>query len=427
MQRSCCVEVHRMRAISQLELQHLPMGDAAFAADPLPYFAAARAKHPWLAVSSFGYVVHDYSAIKELMWMDDRMLAPFDGIVEMSGGKSTPWGRFTEEQMIAQRGEVHKRMRDIFTPRFTPRQADAMRQTMRKEVLRLLDEWAPKGHFDFEEFASYFPVSVMCRILGASPDVVPGIRSWLETLGLGFSLDPSLMPALNDSILKLDAFVHELVNARRASPPSDRPRDLLDTLIEASDEGGISERQLADLVIFLFVAGYDTSKNVLTYLMYTLTQHPNIYKRCAEDIEYCKKVVEEGLRYFSPATTFRKTNEDIVFRDVLLPKGTMLFFPLSVSGRDPRAFPDPNRFDPDRKLDPNNRHVAFGRGRHLCLGQYIARAQIQEGLHQIAKRLHNPRLDGEPGWRPFPGNWGIKGLPLEFDVVEPATMREAKG
>jgi cytochrome P450 len=287
---------------------------------------------------------------------------------------------------------------------------------MRSEILRLLDEWAPKGRFDFEEFISYFPVSVLCRILGASPDVIPGIRSWLETLGLGFSLNPDLMPALNDSIVRLDEFVHELVNARRNSPLTDRPRDLLDTLIETS-EAGISERQLNDLVIFLFVAGYDTSKNVLTYLMYTLMKHPDLYRRCAEDIDYCRKTVEEGLRYFSPATTFRQTNEDIVFRDVLLPKGTMLFFPLSISGRDPEAFADSDRFDPDRQLDPNTRHVAFGRGRHLCLGQHIARAQIQEGLHQIAKRIRNPRLEDEPGWRPFPGNWGIKGLPIHFDPV----------
>lgn len=405
-----------MLAISQLELHHLPLEEATFASNPLPHFAAARAKHPWLAVSSFGYVVHEYGALKELLWMDDRMIAPFDGIVEMSGGKGTAWGRFTEEQMIAQRGETHKRMRDIFTPRFTPRQADAMRVTMRSEIVRLLVEWAPQGRFDFEEFASYFPVSVMCRILGASPDVVPGIRSWLETLGLGFSLNADLMPALNDSIVQLDAFVQELVDARRKRPPGDQSRDLLDTLIEASDEGGISERQLADLVIFLFVAGYDTSKNVLTYLMYTLTQYPELYQRCADDIEYCKKVVEEGLRYFSPATTFRKTNEDIVFRDVLLPKDTMLFFPLSVAGRDPGAFSDPDKFDPERQLDPNTRHVAFGRGRHLCLGQYIARAQLQEGLHQIAQHIRNPRSSDIPGWRPFPGNWGIKGLPIEFDA-----------
>src|SRR5690606_4538947 len=108
---------------------------------------------------------------------------------------------------------------------------------------------------------------------------------------------------------------------------------------------------------------------------------------------------------------------DLAYRDVLLPRDTLLFFPVSVVGRDPSAFDDPHRFDPERALDVDRRHLAFGRGAHMCLGQYIARAQLQEGLHLIAQRLENPRRDGPMGWRPFPGVWGIKGLPITFDAA----------
>jgi cytochrome P450 len=86
-----------------------------------------------------------------------------------------------------------------------------------------------------------------------------------------------------------------------------------------------------------------------------------------------------------------------------------------MASRDPSAFDNPDRFDPERNLATGTRHIAFGRGKHICLGQYIARAQIQEGLHRIAQRMKNPRLNGTHGWRGFTGTWGLKGLPIAFD------------
>ena len=78
---------------------------------------------------------------------------------------------------------------------------------------------------------------------------------------------------------------------------------------------------------------------------------------------------------------------------------------------------------PDRFALFSKRHVAFGMGEHICLGQFIARAQIQEGLHLIAQRIRNPRRVGPSAWRPFYGVWGLRGLPIEFDpapALEPA-------
>jgi cytochrome P450 len=148
-----------------------------------------------------------------------------------------------------------------------------------------------------------------------------------------------------------------------------------------------------------------------------MTRYPDVYRRCAEDYDYCRKVVEESLRMFNPSSTFRFTKEDMVYRDVLIPKDTMIFFTLNVSGRDPTAFDQADTFDPDRPIDPTRRQLGFGMGKHMCLGQYIARAQLQEGIHLVAKHMREPHLDGEPGWRPFPGVWGMKGLPIEFTAA----------
>jgi cytochrome P450 len=189
-------------------------------------------------------------------------------------------------------------------------------------------------------------------------------------------------------------------------------------LIEASEQEGIPERQLVDMLIFLFEAGYDTSKNVLTHIMYQLVQRPEIYERCAVDYDYCRKVLEEGLRDFNPGSVPRFADEDIEFRGVTIPKDTMLWFTLNISGHDALIYPDPESFDPEREIEPQHRHIAFSLGKHICLGQYIARTQLQEALHQIPQRLRNPRLTGEVGWRPYPGAWGLRGLPLTFDPAE---------
>ncbi|MCX7863840.1 MAG: cytochrome P450 [Novosphingobium sp.] len=408
---------HNPIPIHELDLYRLPWNTPEMAADPYPHIAAARCKHPWLAVTDEGYVVIGYQAIRDLMELDreDKLRPSFDGIIDILGARDTPWGRFTAEQMLALSGEEHKVLRDTFAAKFTPRYANQIRPLMRKIMRSLLEEWLPKGSFDFAEFASYYPVSVMTSMIGAPLSVIPGLRESLETLGRAYSLNPDLEPALQKAILHLDDFCHELVAERRRNPLHEGPEDLLDMLIEASNSGGIPERQLIDMLIFLFEAGYDTSKNVFTYMMWEMTRHPEIYRKCGEDLEYCRKAVEEFLRYFNPSHSFRFTNADIVYDGVFIPKDTMLFFSLIQSGRDPAVFERPDEFDPERTIDPARRHLAFGLGKHMCLGQYIARAQIQEGLHLCARHMRNPSVAGPVTFRPYPGIYGLETLPLAFD------------
>jgi cytochrome P450 len=411
----------RTTPIDQLELHHLAWEEPSFSSDPYPHFARAREVHPWLATVQGGYMVFDLQAIRDLLVKDDQLRTAFDGIVDIMDAEGTAWGRFAKEQMIALPDREHRVIRSAFASRFTPRSAATLRPIMRQEIDRLLREWAPKGSFDFEEFASYYPIAVMTRMIGAPLEVIPALRSSMETMGLAFSQDSSLLPQLDAAMAQMDDFAFGLMRERRANPHV-RGRDeldLLDLLLEAGTESDIDDRQLADLLIFLFVAGYDTSKNVLTYMMHMLTGRPEIYQRCAEDLEYCQKVVEEALRLFTPASTFRATKEDMIYRGVFIPKDTMLFFSINIAAHISPEIAKAGEFNPERTVAPHLRHVGFGLGKHICLGQYIARVQLQEGLHQIARHLRNPRESGTPGWRPFPGVWGIKGLPIAF---EPANV-----
>ena len=398
--------------LSELDLPYLPMEDAAFARAPYPYLEAARQKHPWLARGAFGYVVHGYKAIQDILRQDGPLQSSYDGIVETMGARDTPWGDWTLRHLLSARHEQHARIRNVLAPKFTPRQANENRALMRQVIADLLDEWAPRGAFDFEEFASYFPITVMCTMIGAPPAAIPALRASLEALGLSASMQREHVPALQRAFVHIDGFGQELVAARRAGERLRPQRDLLDDLLEAVDAGGLTARELYDLLVFLFVAGFDTSKNMLTIIMSLLLDHPGNYARCAEDHGYCRLVMEEALRYCSPATIPRTAMQDIMYRGVTIPRGTTLFFPVSIAGRDPEYVSDPDRFDPQRaKRVP---HMAFGMGEHICLGQFIARAQIQEGLHLIARRLKAPRRTGVSAWRPFYGVWGMRGLPIAF-------------
>ncbi|MFC7049862.1 cytochrome P450 [Emcibacter nanhaiensis] len=407
-----------MEQVKDLALPHLPMETPEFAADPIPYFNDAREKHPWLAKCAFGYVITQYDAMKDLLIQDDKMKSALEGIVAIYGAHGTPWGRLTEESIVASSGDVHTQLRNVVTPLFSPRQANANRVYMQEVINRQLNEWLPKGVFDFEEFIAYYPVGVICAMIGADHNEVPRLRSSLETIGRAFSMDPNLVPALNEATEVLDGFVHDLVAERRAGKRPEKGGELLDILIKALDEGGLTERQFYDLLIFLFGAGYDTSKNIMTLMMYEMLQYPEMYERCAVDMAYCEKVTEEAFRYHSVANIPRMTTEEITYRDVHFPVGSMLFFPVSIAGRDPSVFDDADTFDPEKKRSV--RHIAFGRGMHICLGQFIARAQIAEGMHLIAQRVKNPKLTGEVTWRPFYGVWGLEGLPIEFEQAPAA-------
>ena len=398
--------------VTDLKLPTLPVEQPAFAVNPQPYLESARRQHPWLARCSHGYLVHGYQAIKDLVYMDDKLRPSMDGVVDFYGGRGTEWGRWQEEMLIGRSGPVHTRMRNSLQAAFTPRNVNRFRPLMQEVVSHLLDEWAPQGHFDFTVFASYFPVSVLCGMMGISPEPIPTIRDALETQGLVTSFNPSLFPALVSGFDVLWKFVDALVVQREKGGHTNE-RSLLDSLIDAKNLGQLNETELRDMLIVLFVAGYDTSKNMLGLIMHTMLPRPKEWERCAADPEFCAKVVEETFRHTSITTVPRTVAVELEYDGVRFPKDAVLIFVNSLAGRDPSAFPNPMEFEPERHH--TNRHVAFGRGVHMCIGQHLARTQLVEGLPLIAQRLTKPKLTGEITWRPFLGVWGLNSLPIAFE------------
>jgi cytochrome P450 len=281
-------------------------------------------------------------------------------------------------------------------------------------VTKLLDEWAPKGAFDFTEFASNFPVAVMFGLIGADLADLPKIKWALEIQGLSYSLDKSLLPDMERAHAMMMEFDSRLVHERRkavaaGTAPQD---DLLSELIRAEDTGLLTHQEVCEQLFFLFAAGYDTTKNQLGMAAHQLFQQPELWERCGRDREFCTLAIEEGMRHSSPSSPPRIALEDIDYGGVHIPKGTHLMFLLNISGRDPRTFDNPMEYRPGREHAKH--HLAFGKGAHICLGLHLARFQMEEGLHLIAQRLKDPKIAGEVTWRRFPGVWGLETLPIRF-------------
>lgn len=356
--------------------------------------------------------MHGYRECCDLLADSENMTCGFGPIIDFYGVRGTMWARFMEEIVISRSGADHARLRASVNQAFTPRRANRERELMQKVISGLLDEWAPRGAFDFAEFASYFPVTVMCGLLGVSAEPIPRMRDALENQLKSLTMDPDAKPLFLAGWEVLWEFADTAVREREAGGLFDED-SLLDSLIAAKNRGELDETELRFMVLTVFVAGYDTSKNQLTVAMKLLLERPALYERCAQDLQFCRKVAEESLRHTSIASPPRAVIRDFEYEGISFRAGEMLVMSPPLANRDPRMFADPELFDPER--ENRDRHVAFGRGAHICFGQYIARNQLQEGLHLIARRLRNPRLAGPVEWRPFLGVWGPKALPIAFD------------
>ena len=403
-----------MVVAAEMSLPALPVDRVQFAADPDSWLEPARAQHPWLARFSQGYVIHGYQAVADMLGDDENLRPGLGPVIDFYGVRNTMWARFMSEIVLSISGPTHTRLRKSVGGAFTPRRANQARPLMQGVITELLDEWAPKGEFNFADFAAFFPVTVMCGLLGVSAEPVPRLRQAVEDHISSLTMNMETKPRFLAAWEQLWEFADSLITEREASGRH-KEDSLLDALIQAKRAGQLDDTELRFMVLTVFMAGYDTTKNQLAMTMLLLLDRPEMYARCAEDKEFCGKVVQESLRHSSIPTAYREVARAFSYDGCEFRKGELLVFLPPLAGRDPLMFPDPLVFDPERENAA--RHLAFGRGAHFCMGMFIARAQLQEGLHLIARRLQNPRLNGEIVWRQFLGAWGPATLPIAFDAA----------
>jgi cytochrome P450 len=200
------------------------------------------------------------------------------------------------------------------------------------------------------------------------------------------------------------------VPERRRHPEN----DLLSALIAAEEAGDkLSEGELISTCILLFIAGHETTVNLIGNGLLALLRHPDQLRLLREEPALITSAIEELLRYDSPVqATARVASEDVELGGQLVPKGAILVCGIGAANRDPAHFPDPDCLDIRRR---DNRHLSFGFGIHFCLGAPLARVEGQVAIGTLLRR--RPRLElatDTPEWRESSTLRGLKALPLSF-------------
>jgi len=380
--------------------------------------AAAAAEH-WIGRNMFGYSILNYDDVVAML-RDKRWHSAAGKIIEMSGVDDPEWLERSRRRpsILAAEGDEHTRLRRVAGPAFSPRHADALRPFMREMVNALIDDFATSGRADIAtDFCEPYPIPIICELFGAPKEDLQLFSDWATDIFRIFNgnlaEDKHLIIQAQD---ELDAYVSDLIERRRSSPSD----DLISAMIEAESDGDrLSHSELVMMCEAVLMAGTDTTRNQLGCSLSLFAAHPDQWKLLGEQPELAPRAVEETMRYFGTVRgTARLASEDIEYRDVLFPKGSFIALSLAQANRDPSVFDIPGAFDITR--DPPERpQLTFGSGIHYCLGAALARAEQQEALSIMAKRLPDLELDGEIAWKPATvAIFGPEHLPIRFTPTD---------
>ncbi len=413
-----------MPVATELELPFLDTSDEALRGAAFHDAMAELRAHGWLAKGPFdGLIVLDRESA-EFFLRTRAAIFPGMRIAEIFGVTEGPLYEEMKRNILHINGADHTRLRSLVNPALSPRAVERYRPVMRELLHGLLGEVvaaAPaNGRYacEFvEAFAKPYPSLAIATVMGSPLSDAPRLHHWSNWIQRQFDVISmaSEREKIEQACAEFYDYAEELVRARRADPAD----DLISKLIEAEEEGDrLNDVECINLVFNVLVGGVDTSQSQLAHAIRLLIEHPQQWELLAADASLAEAAVEEALRY-EPITPFtaRLTTEEVTFRDVTFPEGTLVAVCAFTGNRDLQAQESgergPDAFDitADRG---RARPLTFGAGVHYCLGANLARVELQEGLAFLAQNLKHPKLEGEPEFEGVSGIYGLARLPLSF-------------
>lgn len=308
----------------------------------------------------------------------------------------------------------HTRLRRLINLAFTPRLLDALKPRIRNMAETYLSSVPAREAFDFKQhFSLRLSVSVIGEMLGIPEEQRRVFQQTNQALISfitrgGSTLRDAALEA-NAAILKLTSLFSSLIDLRRREPRN----DLISSLVRADLVGErLSNETILALCVILFSAGHETTASSITSGLHFLLEHPLEFEKLRNDPEGCLPTfIEEVFRYESAATRgIRLPKQDLVIRGQLIKASQPVVLLLNAANHDPGQFADPHIFNLTRSP---NEHLAFGSGRHICIGAPLARIEMDAAFRAILKIMPRPRLaDAVVVWRPVMGIRSIERLPV---------------
>jgi len=375
--------------------------DPGFDRDPHPMLRILREQHPvyywdigraWL-VSRYDDCV---TVLRDARFSVDRSHWKHAASLPTSSTDA-----LYQEGLFGLAPEAHLRVRRLASPSFTPRAIERRRPEILALVEALLEDVGESPTFDLvQQFAGLLPVRAISGILGVARAHEDAFRSYSQAVirGVNPMLRAAQGPELGAVLAAGRALLLDEIEDRRRAPRE----DLLSDLVRAEEAGDrLSSAELVALVTSLVIAGSETTTHLIGFGVLDLLGQPELLAELRARPERMPLAIDELLRFdlFSKLGVPRYTLEPVEIADTKLERGEMVLPMLAAALRDPRRFPDPDRFDIDRDQRHN---IAFGHGPHYCLGAPLARLEGELALTELFRRYPALRLEREPSFEPHP-------------------------
>jgi len=373
--------------------------DPDFMVDPYPTYAHLRDHDP-LHRNALGILIASrYDDVHQVLRDPHTSVRRFESNTELPEHMQVLRSRGEERapSILGLDPPDHTRLRKLVQRTFTPRSVARMRDRTTAIVDDLLDELA--GHDDaidlIADYAFVIPFAVIHDMLGLPSADVERVRSWSHALTQ--TLEPYLSPEQVDAAVDggdhMDAYLREAIEWKRHEPAD----DLLTDLVQVEEEGDrMSEEELLAMTSLLFVAGHETTVNLIGNGTHALLRHPDQLDLVRTDESVDETVADELLRYDSPVqTSGRRMMHDVEVAGVEVPAGEMVLTALGSANRD-RRFWGATADELDVTRADANRHVSFGSGVHHCLGAALARMEGEIAVTRLVRRFPDLALAGDP-------------------------------
>ena len=357
----------------------LDLTAAEVVADPYPFFAVERARHPVAWHEGTGrFLAFDHASVSAAqrdrrlgrLWSDREPLDQLE-----------PFNLLHRNQMMENEPPEHTRLRRPVASAFARGHIERLRPRVRELAATLLAE--VDDSFDvIESYAEPLPVLVIAELLGVPASYAPSLRDWSQAIVRMYEVAPSA--AVVDAAVQAATDFAELVRSLAAHRRKTPARDLITDLVATE----LSEDEVVAAVVLLLNAGHEASVNVFGNGLTAMLRRG---LRPGPDVAAC---VEEMLRFDPALHLFERTaTEDVRVGGVVVARGQKIAALLGAANRDPAVFERPDDFDVAR--DPNP-HLAFGVGVHFCLGAPLARMELGESLRALFSAYPRLSLAGEP-------------------------------
>lgn len=378
--------------------------DVEIDVDPHPVWKLLRDEAPLYRNEKYDFWALSRYADVEAAHRDPRVYSSAHGtVLELMKPEPLNTG-----QMIFLDPPAHTTLRALVSRAFTPRRVAQLEDRIRAICAEMLDAQVGSGGFDYlQDFGALLPSRVISALIGVPDEEREEVRRHIDQV---FHIEPGV-GMINDVSFMAQVWLHEyfqsLLDRRRANPTDDMVTAL--TQAEITTEDGtvrrLTDAECCDFTNLLVSAGTETVARLLGWAAVLLAEHPDQRAALVADPGLIPNAVEELLRYEAPSPVQgRWTTADVEWYGTTVPANSRVLLLTGSAGRDERKYPDPDRFDVQRKFDT---HVSFGHGIHFCLGASLARLEgrvaLEETLkrfpewdvdHDRAKRLHTSTVRG---------------------------------